>query len=30
MSISLRDVTKDNWVECTKLQVAPEQQHFVA
>lgn len=30
MTISLRDVTKGNWQECTRLQLAPEQEHFVS
>ena len=30
MTISLRDVTKENWQECVRLQLAPEQEHFVS
>ena len=30
MAIELRDVTKENWQECVRLKLAPEQEHFVA
>ncbi len=30
MTVTLRDVTKDNWQECIKLKLAPEQEGFVA
>ena len=30
MSISLREVTKENWVQCIKLKLAPEQEGLVA
>ncbi len=30
MTIVLRDVTKENWQECLRLKLAPEQEHFVA
>ncbi|HEY8601681.1 MAG TPA: hypothetical protein VIL85_24860, partial [Thermomicrobiales bacterium] len=30
MTVSLRDVTKENWQECIKLKLTPEQEHFVA
>jgi diamine N-acetyltransferase len=30
MTVVLRDVTKENWLECTRLKLAPEQEHFVA
>jgi diamine N-acetyltransferase len=30
MNISLKEVTKDNWVQCVKLKLAPEQECFVA
>ncbi len=29
-TVTLRDVTKENWQECIKLKPAPEQEHFVA
>ena len=29
-TVSLRDVTKENWQACIKLTLAPEQEHFVA
>jgi diamine N-acetyltransferase len=29
-TVTLRDVTKENWQECIKLKLAPEQEHFVA
>ena len=30
MSISLREVTKENWVQCIRLRLAPEQEGLVA
>ena len=30
MSISLKEVTKENWVQCIKLKLAPEQEGLVA
>ncbi len=30
MSISLRDVTKENWQACVRLKLTPEQEHFVS
>ncbi len=30
MTIALREINRDNWRECIRLQVAPEQEHFVA
>ncbi len=30
MNISLREVTKDNWIECIKLKLAPKQEKMVA
>ena len=30
MSVELRAVTKENWIECIKLKLAPEQEKFVA
>lgn len=30
MTVSLRDVTKENWQACVQLKLAPEQEHFVA
>jgi diamine N-acetyltransferase len=30
LTVSLRDVTKENWQECIKLKLTPEQEHFVA
>ena len=30
MTITLRDITRDNWHQCTRLKVAPDQEHFVA
>lgn len=30
MSVTLRDVTKENWQACARLKLAPEQEHFVA
>lgn len=30
MTVSLRDVTKENWQECVRLTLAPEQEHFVS
>jgi diamine N-acetyltransferase len=30
MSISLREVTKENWVQCIRLKLAPEQEKLVA
>ena len=30
MSVELRAVTKENWVQCIKLKLAPEQESFVA
>lgn len=30
MATVLRDVTKENWQECVRLKLAPEQEHFVA
>lgn len=30
MTVILRDVTKENWQECVRLRLAPEQEHFVA
>lgn len=30
MSITLREITKENWVECIKLKLAPEQAGLVA
>lgn len=30
MTITLRDVTKENWQACVALRLAPEQDHFVA
>lgn len=29
-TIALREITRDNWRECAKLKVAPDQQRFVA
>jgi diamine N-acetyltransferase len=29
-TVTLRDVTKENWQECIKLKLAPEQEDFVA
>lgn len=29
MTITLQPITKENWYECTLLQIRPEQQHFV-
>lgn len=29
-AIALQDITEDNWHECTRLRLKPEQQHFVA
>ena len=30
MTITLRDVMKENWQACVALRLAPEQEHFVA
>jgi diamine N-acetyltransferase len=30
MTITLQDITRDNWRECVRLKVAPEQERFVA
>lgn len=30
MSVSLREVTKENWIQCIKLKLAPEQKGLVA
>lgn len=30
MTITLREITRENWRECANLQVAEEQRHFVA
>lgn len=30
MAIILRDLTKENWQQCTRLRVAPGQEHYVA
>lgn len=30
MSISLRDITRENWEDCIDLQVAPHQRSFIA
>jgi diamine N-acetyltransferase len=30
VEITLREITKDNWRECAKLKVSPEQEDFVA
>jgi len=30
MPVTLRDLTRDNWLECAKMRVAPYQVHFVA
>jgi diamine N-acetyltransferase len=30
MTITLRDVTRDNWIQCTKLEVGEDQKGFVA
>ncbi|MDJ0680070.1 MAG: hypothetical protein QNJ18_09445 [Xenococcaceae cyanobacterium MO_167.B52] len=30
MSVELRAVTKENWIQCIKLKLAPEQESFVA
>jgi diamine N-acetyltransferase len=30
MTVTLREITRDNWIQCVRLEVAPEQGHFVA
>src|SRR5436853_5515397 len=30
MNVSLREITRDNWLECVRLKVADDQQKFVA
>lgn len=30
MNVTLRDITADNWRDCVRLKVAPEQERFVA
>jgi diamine N-acetyltransferase len=30
MSVSLTEVTKENWIQCIRLKLAPEQESFVA
>jgi diamine N-acetyltransferase len=30
VSVTLRDITRQNWRECVNLKVRPDQQHFVA
>jgi diamine N-acetyltransferase len=30
MTISLQEITRDNWERCVRLKVTPEQEHFVA
>jgi diamine N-acetyltransferase len=30
LMITLREITRDNWLECVRLKVAPEQESFVA
>lgn len=30
MSVSLKEVTKENWIQCIKLKLAPEQEGLVA
>ncbi len=30
MTVTLREITRDNWRECAKMRVAPTQVHFVA
>jgi diamine N-acetyltransferase len=30
MSVTLRDVTRDNWLQCTKLEVSEDQKGFVS
>ena len=30
MIVTLQPITRDNWLQCVRLNVAPEQKHFVA
>jgi diamine N-acetyltransferase len=30
MTMTLREITHENWLQCVHLKVAPEQEHFVA
>lgn len=30
MTITLREITRENWLQCARLKVAPEQERFVA
>lgn len=30
MTVTLRDITRDNWLQCIRLRVAPDQEKFVA
>ena len=30
MTVSLREITRDNWRECARMRVAPTQVHFIA
>lgn len=30
MTVTLRDVTKENWLACVRLRLAPEQEHFIS
>src|SRR4029079_16412756 len=30
MTMTLREITRDNWLQCVRLKVAPEQEPFVA
>jgi diamine N-acetyltransferase len=30
MTMTLREITRDNWLQCVRLKVAPEQEAFVA
>lgn len=30
MAVILRDITRDNWLDCVKLKVGPDQERFVA
>src|SRR5262245_26120443 len=30
MTMTLREITRENWEQCVRLEVAPEQQRFVA
>ncbi len=30
MTMTLREITRENWLQCVRLKVAPEQEPFVA